>query len=85
MQEEEQKAEEYRAVVGEKKAPATVLTELRREADKYRNALAAANESDLALRTAAAQLRPALSTLAQPLLQVIATLPSVVQAATQAG
>ena len=80
-QEEEQKTEEFRLLLGEKKAPNNLVSELRREADKLRTALDAANESNMALHAAVVQHKPALTTLSLPLKKVEDTLPSVTQAA----
>ncbi|KAF2367940.1 PTP type protein phosphatase, partial [Trinorchestia longiramus] len=83
LQQEEERAAEFRAMMGDKKAPNNLLVELRREGEKCRGALAAANESNMALHTAVVQYRPSLTTLSQPLQHVASTLPSVAEAAAQ--
>ncbi|XP_047736365.1 tyrosine-protein phosphatase non-receptor type 23 isoform X2 [Hyalella azteca] len=83
LEEEDNRAAEFRTIVGDKKAPTNVLSELRREGDKCRSALMAANDSNVALHAAVVQHRPTLTTLSQPLQRVASSLPSVAAAITQ--
>jgi len=85
QQEEVQKSEEFRVMVGEDKSPNNIFNELRVEGEKCLSALTSANDSNMALHAAAVQHKPALSALSQPLQHVTANLPSVHQAMAQAG
>ena len=78
-QEEDEKEKEFVTAMGNKRPPNMILAELKREANKYKEAHKSAQDNNTALHRAITQHHPNLKLLSQPLDELSAAIPSVLQ------
>ncbi|XP_064081068.1 tyrosine-protein phosphatase non-receptor type 23-like isoform X2 [Macrobrachium nipponense] len=83
IEEEEQKEKEFLTMMG-KRAPNMILGEMKREANKYREAHQSAQDNNTALHRAITNHMPNLQTLSKPLDQILASVPSTAEVEAQA-